>query len=181
MSDEYSPIAELNLLKRFEERCEDYISPGFELREYDGDMSWSDDESPEFHERVIPFAKATASGSFYALWRYDDEADLAALPVILFGDEGDLEIAAHDLRDLFYDLAEEDPDETVPDRPEYAETRRAYRAWLDRNFGPTPPAYERGPMAEYGWRFADWLLEVGAEDAADVMIENLGLFGIPRP
>ncbi|MFI0714353.1 hypothetical protein ACH4SK_27620 [Streptomyces inhibens] len=180
MSDTYSPIPELNLLKEFDDQCTDFYSPGFELREYNNDSSWSDSASPEFYDRVIPFAQATSSGSFYALWRCDDRADLATLPVILFGDEGDLYISAHNLLDLFHDLAEGDFDGPAPIREEYLTTRRAYLAWLERNFGPTRPEHERSPMEEYGWRFADWLLSVGSEDAADVVIENLECFEVPR-
>ncbi|WP_406258418.1 hypothetical protein OIA45_01705 [Streptomyces chartreusis] len=70
MPTEYSPVAELNLLKEFQDGVgyENYAD-GFGLSEY-GDMSglvagWSDD--PEFTGRLIPFAQATGGGSFYAL------------------------------------------------------------------------------------------------------------------
>ncbi|MDX3226258.1 hypothetical protein [Streptomyces sp. ME19-01-6] len=181
MSDTYSPIPELNLLKDFDDQCTDFYSPGFELRAYDNDASWLDSENPDFEDRVIPFARATTSGSFYALWRSDDRADLATLPVIFFGDEGDLYIAAHDLRELFWDLLDEDFDGPAPTRQTYVDTRQAYLTWLRRNFGPTPPSYDRSPMEKHGWRFVDWLLSVGEEDAADVVIENLELFEVPRP
>ena len=36
-------------------------------------------------------------------------------------------------------------------------------------------------MEEHGWRFVDWLLSVGEEDVADVVIENLALFEVSRP
>ncbi|WP_034482749.1 hypothetical protein [Actinomadura oligospora] len=180
MTDAYSPIPELNLLKRFADQCTDFFAPGFELREYGRGVAWSDEETPEFDARVITFARATASGSTYALWRYDDDADLAALPVIFFGDEGDLYITAHGLRDLFHALAEDDDGDTAPTRESYFENRRAYVAWVTSTFGP-PPEYERGPMAEYGWRFVDWLLEVGMEDAAEIMTDNLEIMGVARP
>ncbi|MFC5187469.1 hypothetical protein [Actinomadura harenae] len=181
MSDAYSPIPELNLLKGFQDRSADFFSPGFELREYGKGVAWSDDEAPEFDARIISFARATVSGSSYALWRYDDDADLSALPVIFFGDEGDLYVAAHDLRDLFHELAQDDPDDIAPDRRSYIETRRAYKVWLESTFGPVPPERERGPMAEYGWRFADWLTAVGMEDAAEIVVDNLEAMGIDRP
>ncbi|MFI0732132.1 hypothetical protein ACH4S9_24525 [Streptomyces sp. NPDC021225] len=173
MSDTYSPIPELNLLKEFDDQCADFYSPGFELREYNNDSSWLESENPEFDDRVIPFAKATTSGSFYALWRCDDRADLATLPVLFFGDEGDLYVAAHDLRDLFWDLLDEEFDGPPPTRQTYVDTRQAYLTWLKRHFGPAHPTYDHSPMEEHGRRFADWLLSVGEEDAADVVIENL--------
>ncbi|MEU8119717.1 hypothetical protein AB0C21_13530 [Spirillospora sp. NPDC049024] len=174
MNSVYSPVAELNLLKEFDDRCADFYSPGFELREYDNDSSWSDEESPEFHDRVIPFAQATSSGSFYALWRCDDRADLATLPVVFFGDDGDLYITAHDLRDLLYDLADESADGPAPARQEYI-------AWLESTFGPTRPEHVNGPMEEHGWKFVDWLLSVGSQDAAEAMVDNLEIYGVPRP
>ncbi|ADI10528.1 hypothetical protein SBI_07408 [Streptomyces bingchenggensis BCW-1] len=78
MSDVYSPIPELNLLKEFSDRIgQVWYSAGFELCEYGVDAgldTWSED--PEFLAPFIPFAKATRSGSHYALWRCDDRADL---------------------------------------------------------------------------------------------------------
>jgi hypothetical protein len=107
MSEAYSPIPELNLLKEFEDRIGPvYYSEGFELRGYGADSglhTWS--EHPEFLSRFIPFAQANHSGSDYALWRCDDRTDLAALPVVLVGDEGHLYVIARDLKELFQLLA----------------------------------------------------------------------------
>ncbi|BDM72697.1 hypothetical protein HEK616_61840 [Streptomyces nigrescens] len=181
MSDAYSPIPELNLLKAFDDTCTDFYSPGFELRAYNHGVGWTEPDNPDFEDRVIPFAQATSSGSLYALWRCDDRADLATLPVLFLGDEGDLYITAHDLRELFWDLLDEDSGEPAPPREEYRATRQAYHTWLERNFGPTPPAYDRSPMEEHGWRFVDWLLSVGERDTADIVIESLELLEVPRP
>ncbi|GHG99421.1 hypothetical protein GCM10018780_26100 [Streptomyces lanatus] len=65
-------------------------------------MSDAYSPTPELNllDRLIPFAYATHSGSFYALWRCDDRTDLATLPVIFFGDEGDLYVEAANLREL---------------------------------------------------------------------------------
>jgi hypothetical protein len=107
MREAYSPVPELNLLKEFEDRIGPvHYSAGFELREYGGDAAldtWS--EHPEFLSRFIPFAQAGHTGSHYALWRCDDRADLAALPVVPVGDEGDLCVVARSLTELFRLLA----------------------------------------------------------------------------
>lgn len=187
MSNAYSPIPELNLLKEFEDHVKDWYSHGFSLRDYNWDVGvdvWLEDSAepnyPEFYDRVIPFAKATISGSVYALWRCDERADLATLPIIFFGDEGDLTVDARNLRDLFRLLAVEDKDGgPVP-------ARQDYLAWLNQNFGLTPPEDPAeitwSAMQEYGWRFADWMLQLGAtEDAVGPLIESLDLFDIPRP
>ncbi|MCZ1013123.1 hypothetical protein [Streptomyces noursei] len=47
---------------------------------------------------------ANASGSRYALWRVDDRAELATLPVVVFGDEGGIGLVARNLRELFQQL-----------------------------------------------------------------------------
>ena len=61
---------------------------------------WSDD--PAFLSRLIPFARASASGSFYALWNPDPtQAPMPdRWPVVAFGDEGGEWIVARDVREL---------------------------------------------------------------------------------
>ncbi|WP_158850926.1 hypothetical protein [Saccharothrix deserti] len=107
MSDTYSPVPELNLLKQLEDRIGgENISTGFDLAEFGrtvGIDTWSKD--PEFLDSFLSFATANAGGSVYALWRIDDRANLADLPVVVFGDEGGIGLVARDLRELFQQLA----------------------------------------------------------------------------
>ncbi|WP_039937837.1 hypothetical protein [Streptomyces himastatinicus] len=175
MSDAYSPIPELNLLKEFQDSLGgQFFAPGFELIAYDDDLDWFCGDAPEAYlERLIPFAYATSSGSFYALWRCDDRTDLAELPVIFFGDEGDLWIEARNLRELFRLLAAEADD--PEDRDRVAPARERYLAWLDQNFG-TGDA-EREVLAEYARRFADWVAEFASEELLDQVVGALGLDG----
>src|SRR2546430_16116125 len=99
----HSPVPELNLLEELQDQLgPEHCSAGFELTAY-GDTSgleagWS--KAPEFLGRLVPFGQATHSGSFYALWRVDDRADLATLPVVVFGDEGGQHVVARNLREL---------------------------------------------------------------------------------
>ncbi|MGW6023062.1 hypothetical protein [Streptomyces sp. NPDC055099] len=99
-------------------------------------------DSPELRarlDRLVPFAQATGSGSFYALWRCDDCADLATLPVILFGDEGDLDVVASGLRELLrllaidheWYLSQEERDVDEEHSPAHGE----YLVWLEERFG----------------------------------------------
>ncbi|WP_017591567.1 hypothetical protein [Nocardiopsis potens] len=166
----YSPVRELNLLKELEESLGNFrIADGFEMmREYgdDSGLRAGGPSDPEFLSRLIPFAQANGSGSFYALWRCDDREDLASLPVVIFGDEGGQGVAACDLRGLLL-LAEDselgvdhgdapyfrgptleewkeelDEDEYVDTEEALAAIRKAredYRAWLRENFDLTPP------------------------------------------
>jgi hypothetical protein len=167
MSEAYSPIPELNLLKEFDDRIGPVgYSDGFELREYGADAglhTWSG--HPEFLSRFIPFAQATGSGSDYALWRCDDRTDLASLPVVFVGDEGDLYVIARSLTELFQLLAIDSeplshygfPDpESVE---EHSDGHSEFRTWLDQNFGLGPPEDLDALWAErkeYDDRFRAW-------------------------
>jgi hypothetical protein len=142
----YSPVPALNLLKEFGDRLGPvHYSDGFELREYGGDAglhTWS--EHPEFLSRFIPFAQANHSGSHYALWRCDDRADPATLPVVFVGDEGDLYVIARDLTELFRLLAidSEPVSQGFGDADsveEHSEGHHEFLTWLDQTFGLGPP------------------------------------------
>lgn len=148
MSEAYSPIPELNLLKEFDDRIGPvYYSDGFELREYGADAglhTWSED--PDFLSPFIPFAQANGSGSNYALWRCDDRTDLATLPVVFVGDEGDLYVIARNLRELFQLLAiDREPFDDFGflgsgEVAEHSDGHHEFLTWLLQNFGLEPPA-----------------------------------------
>lgn len=120
-------------------------------------------------DQLIPFAHATGSGSFYALWRCDDRTDLATLPVIFFGDEGGLDVVAQGLRDLFQLLALDD-EWLLPWDPtrEHSAGHPAYLAWLESTFGLTmpdsPDPIVNAARHEYGRRFLDWALQSLSRD-----------------
>ncbi|MFF3455318.1 hypothetical protein ACFYXH_13485 [Streptomyces sp. NPDC002730] len=172
MSDAYSPILELNLLKELEERIGvENISPGFYLTDF-GDTAdistWSEDS--EFLDSLLPFANANASNSIYALWRIDRRADLATLPVVVFGDEGGIAVVSRNLRDLCQQLGcnrtlmvgdysasfRDDADD------EDEEGRRTeYLAWLrqhlDLTSTPDPNALMVAAEKEVAVQFANWV------------------------
>ncbi|KPC67213.1 hypothetical protein [Streptomyces chattanoogensis] len=196
MTDAYSPIPELNLLKEFEERVGAHrYADGFSLLNFEynrkdhlGSSSRNPDDA-ELIDRLIPFAEATAGGSVWALWRHDDRSDLAALPVVFLGDEGDTWVHARDLREFFRLIPvnrefmdegeEEDLDRLFPDRQQYL-------AWLHRHFGLTAPDEEEeaalieAAMGEYGRPFAAWLRRFPShEGVAEEMTGLLEDYGIP--
>ena len=172
-SSTYSPIPELNRLKEFEESVyPESFSDGFELFEY-GHLSPLGPNPPtELRDRLIPFAQANHSGSFYALWKRDDRADLATVPVIFCGDEGDLYIAAGSMREFFRQLAVYDAD-VADDVP----ARDAYVSWLERTLELTPvedpAAHYDAVLLEHGRAFCDWWLTFDDEDSiiADLLDE----------
>lgn len=63
-------------------------------------IGWSDED--EFLDRMLPFAQASASGSFYVLWNPDPSLALPPdrWPVVVFGDEGGEWVIARDVREL---------------------------------------------------------------------------------
>ncbi|WP_221639291.1 hypothetical protein [Nocardia bhagyanarayanae] len=171
LNSPYSPVEELNLLMGLQDRLgyENYAD-GFGLTDF-GDISglvagWSKDS--EFTDRLIPFAQANGSGSFYALWRLDDRADLATLPVVVFGDEGGEYVVARHVRELFQLLGFDseirvDWEEVYFYRGEdeaHSDCHDEFVAWLDENFGLSPAgdpaAVLAAAQAELGERFADW-------------------------
>ncbi|OPF83806.1 hypothetical protein VT50_0203200 [Streptomyces antioxidans] len=188
MDNPYSPIPELNLLRKFDDRFGTHsYADGFELLDYDDKnelKGWLDDpKNPshaEFFEQLIPFAHATCSGSSYALWRLDDRADLADLPVVFLGYEGDVWIHARNLRELLRllpvarDVAyeDEDLDELFP-------ARQQYLTWLERNFGLTAPGQDeevaigKAAMCAFGPPFATWLAQFTDQGVVDDLVRLL--------
>lgn len=163
MSDAYSPIPELNLLKEFQDRLEDRSYAGdFKLVDYGREISGLDD--PELKERLIFFAYATGAPSLYALWRCDDREDLATLPVIFCGDEGEIFIEAPNLHDLLRVLTLDGThiDGIELEEEDHTDGHREYLAWLDEHFGLKPiqdPApIHKAAFEQYGRSFAEWWL-----------------------
>jgi hypothetical protein len=123
---------------------------------------------PAYLAQLVPFARATGGGSFYALWKVDDRVDLADLPVIAFGDEGGQHPVAVNLHDFFRLLAFDaevsaDWDEAYYFRnedDEHSPGHDAYVAWLGAEFGLTRPEDPAPIVAaateRYGPRFAEW-------------------------
>ncbi|MFG2141282.1 hypothetical protein [Streptomyces sp. NPDC048650] len=147
------PIPELERLRQFEQRVPgEWYANGFELHppadygDTAGIRTWSDE--PEFLRCFIAFAQANGSGSIYALWRVDDRTDLAALPVVVFGDEGGVHVVARSLRELFQLLACDawmwatiDSAYFYPDDDdEPSERHEDYVAWLKEELGLDPVA-----------------------------------------
>ncbi|GAA3294140.1 hypothetical protein [Streptomyces cinereospinus] len=170
MDTSYSPVAELNALKELQDELGfGNYADGFGLFAY-GDTSWVDtwSQAPEFAARLVPFARANASGSFYALWRLDDRTDLATLPVVVFGDEGGMHVVARDLRELFRLLGFDAEIRVFWDcayfyrepGERHTDGHSAYAAWLDRRFGllpaDAPDALVAAAQEELGRRFEDW-------------------------
>jgi hypothetical protein len=166
VSDPYSPVPELNLLKAFQDRVgQVFHSDGFELHEYGEDAglgTWSED--PEFLSRFIPFAYANGTGSNYAFWRCDDRRDLAALPIAFVGDEGDLFIVARNLLELFQLLTIDDEALQPEFVEEHSEAHYEFVAWLDETFGLRPPEdldALRAACKDDDERFHAWLTKMG--------------------
>lgn len=179
MPDPYSPVSELNQLKQFQDRlCLDYAGE-FWLHSSFGDSSHLGgyEEVPEFRENLIPFAQANSSGSFLALWRRDDRADLATLPVIYCDDDGVIFVAASTLRDLLRLITlDHEVFSRAPSWRSGQETpgHQEYVTWLASTFGLTraesPTPLFNAAKREHGRAFADWWMGVEADDS---LIEDM--------
>ncbi|GLY27242.1 hypothetical protein [Kineosporia sp. NBRC 101731] len=164
----YSPVPELNALWDFQaEHGFESFAQGFGLYDTFGardDLApgWCHDDA--FHARLASFAQATAGGSIYALWRADDGTQ----PVVVFGDEGGIQVVAADVRDFLRVLSfdgepsvdwdrvyyfKSDEDEPSPAHEEFV-------AWL--GLRALEPVAEADPLVEvaqerYGQEFSTWL------------------------
>jgi hypothetical protein len=120
----------------------------FGLRAFEPDelSSWSGCEEDDYLRALIPFAQASGSGSFYALWVREKNGDLDQSPVVIFGDEGGTHVVAKNAQELLrliafdaepsIDLDEvsfrKDPEE---DPSEHVDT---YKQWLKARLGLLP-------------------------------------------
>lgn len=187
MSTAYSPVPELNQLKEFEDATGDsyYYASGFHLMEFNAPDVFSalSEDLPTLvaalTDQLIVFAKANGTGSMYALWRVDDRIALAALPVVVIGDEGGIFLVGRNLLELFQLLAL-DVEVTVgfTDAGYVGESARsndahsphheAYVAWLDQTFGLAAPGdpdiVVATAEAEYKEALNAWKAEIGLED-----------------
>lgn len=163
----YAPIPELNSLKKFDDTVDDWYAPGFELREFGA----SDGGYPGAEDRLREFARATSSGSAYAVWLSDDRTDLSTLPVVFLADEGGINLVARNVQEFLQVLASgwvpwgdwagveyiDEREEGCPPCPYAAE----FRAWLRGTFGLEPAAdpntIVRAAEDELWDRFTAWI------------------------
>lgn len=74
---------------------DDNFSESFELdidEAKEGLKTYSTD--PRFLESLYEFARADASGSYYAFWLNDNNRDLSVAPIVIFGSEGGFHVVA---------------------------------------------------------------------------------------
>lgn len=80
----------------------EFYSHGFAVTIDDksGLKSWSEDSS--FLDRLLPFAQANGTGSFYAIWNDGTTKPINEMPVVVFGDEGGTHIVAENILQLLH-------------------------------------------------------------------------------
>jgi len=110
-----------------------------------GLTSWS--ESADFLDRLLPFAQATGSGSFYAFWLDGTDKPVGEMPIVVFGDEGGVHIVAENLLQLLALLTfdteisvDHDSVYFYKDETDYeaSESRDAFLEWLQKDYQITP-------------------------------------------
>ncbi len=125
----------------------EYYAQGFGLTIDDklGLKSWS--EASEFLDKLLPFAQANGSGSFYAIWNNDSSQSIDNMPVVVFGDEGGTHVVAENILQLLQLIAY-DTEISVEwnnaffykdeDDYEASEDLQKYIEWLKINFNTAP-------------------------------------------
>jgi hypothetical protein len=166
---------ELQKLLAFDGESSDFYAECFELTVDDkgGLRSWS--KNPEFLDHLFPFAQATGSGSFYALWADDSAKSTSEMPVIVFGDEGGVHVVAKNLRELLqlltFDVEPMVDLEGVTfyrdEDHEFSERAEAYQAWLEAELGlesiDDADALVADAQAEYEGAFQEWMKRATAK------------------
>jgi hypothetical protein len=125
----------------------EFYASGFELivNEPPGMLeTYSSD--PNFLNALFIFAQANGSGSNYAVWRtdasVDSGADLSAVPIIFFGDEGGVEVIAENIAGLLQ-LLSVDAEPFISGQGMYMQRQDGdrisaasaqYKTWLKINF-----------------------------------------------
>jgi hypothetical protein len=153
-AENFAPYAvppELEKLLAFQEGVAGFgaYSEGFGLLRDDkgGLKSWSVD--PAFLSRLLPFAAARGTGSFYALWADGKSDNASSFPVIAFGDEGGAHVVAEDVRGLLRLLCL-DAEPTI-------------------DLGGVGYYNDDGRHTEHHDAYVQWLSELGLEPAKDPM------------
>lgn len=164
---------ELISLYTFQEQHANYAQY-FLLRGYDSSILKTWNRNDAFINAVIPFARATSFGAFYALWDEGLGKETKDMPVLVLDKENGIDIIAENVRQLLrlltYDIEPVLDDECVKlsnDRHSYALSNHtdAYIAWLSDNFKITPveEPYEEiiDPAREkFSDAFGDWEQEM---------------------
>jgi len=92
---------ELLQILEFQNQSDGRFSEGFNLSaNYKQHLYYEGPKNPDYLNNLIPFARANFSGSFYAFWDNSTTADLKAMPIVIFGDEGGEHIVAENLLQL---------------------------------------------------------------------------------
>ena len=121
-----------------ENNCFRMYSNGFGLRFENFDNFFSE----KFNKTFIPFATANSSGSTYGFWITNSSKNLIDFPIVMFGDEGGINIIAENIFKLLANLTLDlEPDieyysnEITFDNEDYekSEYLDKYKKWLNLN------------------------------------------------
>ena len=126
---------------------------------------WS--KNNDFLNKLLPFARANYSGSFYALWINDNSKPLNQLPVVVFGDEGGEHIVAENILQLLHLITfdveisvNEDSAKFKNRRKKPSENLEKYLEWLKENYNldriEKPETIIKNAQAKYKNSFDEW-------------------------
>jgi len=128
-------------------------------------FGWS--KNNDFLNKLLPFARANASGSFYALWIHDNNKQLNQLPVVVFGDEGGEHIIAENILQLLHLITfdveinvDEDKATFKKRRKKPSENLEKYLKWVKENYDldriEKPETIIKNAQSKYKDSFEEW-------------------------
>jgi hypothetical protein len=130
-------------------------------------LAFQESADAAFQEKLMPFAQANGSGSFYALWD-DGSKSTSDMPVVAFGDEGGVHVVAENARGLLQLLCFDaepmiDFDEVTyyknEDDHEPSDKHDEYVEWLKQelDLAPADPkAVMQAATAKHKAKFDAW-------------------------
>lgn len=126
---------------------------------------WS--KNNDFLNKLLPFAQANASGSFYAFWINDNSKPLNQLPVVVFGDEGGEHIIAENILQLLHLITFDTEISIDEDRATFKKRRKKpsenlgkYLEWVKENYNldriEKPETIIKNAQEKYKNSFEEW-------------------------
>ncbi|MDI9340534.1 MAG: hypothetical protein QM534_08175 [Sediminibacterium sp.] len=128
---------------------------------------WSNND--EFLNHLYPFAQADGCGSMYVIWDNGSGSSLSEMPIVVFGDEGDVHIVAENLKSLLH-LVSYDVEISALDKIDFwdkdedyepSKDLNKYLKWLEMEFGLTqvkkPDAIVKAAQKNYKKAFSSWM------------------------
>lgn len=109
-------------------------------------FAWSDDTLAQYNKHIRVFAGSDGTGGVYAFWIKNENIRLEDAPIVCYGSEGDIRIAAKNIRDLLrlltFDAEIVEGTAHRDNDRERSENHHVFVKWLKEEFDLSPVGNE---------------------------------------